>query len=275
MDIIVYHNPDCGTSRNTLTLIRHANIEPHVIEYLKTPPNGALLRQLAQRSGWSLRDLLRERGTPFRELGLDNPALSDADLLAAVAAHSILINRPLVVSPLGVKLCRPSERVLDLLPVVPDTDLDKDDGTPFLRDEQIAATDPRLARALREAGLPTEDLRESPGRFFSFRTLGGTLLGYGGFELHGAGALIRSLVVKDATRGRGVGRNMALLLMSRAFDLGARDAWVLTTTAAPFFEKIGFKPVAREAAPAAIAQSTQAATLCPASATLLSRRIAL
>ena len=275
MDVIVYHNPDCGTSRNTLALIRHAGIEPHVIEYLKTPPTAAMLVQLAQRIGWPLRDLLRERGTPFQELGLDDPALIDAALLAAIAAHPILINRPIVVTPLGVKLCRPSETVLDLLPVAPHTDLDKDDGSPFLRDEQIAANDPRLAKALRSAELPTEDLAASNGRFFSFRTLSGTLAGYGGFEVHGEDVLLRSILVKPEFRGRGIGRNIALLLMSRAFDQGARDAWLLTTSAAPVFEKLGFKVTPREAAPAAIGQTPQVLSLCPTSAPLLSRRISL
>jgi arsenate reductase len=115
-DIIIYHNPACGTSRGALALIRAAGIEPHVIEYLKTPPARALLEQLMARAGMRPRDLLREKGTPFAELGLDNPALTDAALLDAMMAHPILINRPLVVSPLGVKLCRPSEAVLDLLP---------------------------------------------------------------------------------------------------------------------------------------------------------------
>lgn len=275
MDIVVYHNPDCGTSRNTLALIRHAGIEPHVIEYLKTPPARALLQQLAARAGWPLRDLLREKGTPFKELGLADPALTDDALLDAVAAHPILLNRPLVVSPLGVKLCRPSEIALDLLPVAPRADLDKDDGTPFLRDEQIAADDPRLAKALREAGLPTEDLLTTAGRFFSFRTLGGTLVGYGGFEPAGGEALLRSLAVRPDQRGRGAGRNMVLLLQRRAFDAGARRLWLLTDTAAAYFDKLGFKAAARADAPAAIAASEQARALCPASAALLSRRIAL
>jgi arsenate reductase (glutaredoxin) len=116
MDAIIYHNPDCGTSRNTLAMIRHAGIEPHVVEYLKTPPSRALLRQLAARMGLSLRGLLREKGTPYAELGLANQALGDDALLDAMLAHPILINRPIVVTPKGVKLCRPSEQVLDLLP---------------------------------------------------------------------------------------------------------------------------------------------------------------
>jgi arsenate reductase len=116
MDVIIYHNPDCGTSRNTLALIRHAGVEPHVIEYLKTPPTRTLLAQLIARMGIPVRALLREKGTPFRDLGLDDPSLPDDALLDAVMQHPILINRPIVVSPQGVRLCRPSEAVLDLLP---------------------------------------------------------------------------------------------------------------------------------------------------------------
>jgi len=116
MDVIIYHNPDCRTSRNTLGLIRNAGIEPHVIEYLKTPPTRALLQQLLTRAGLTVRDILREKGTPFAELGLDAPDLSDDALLDAIEAHPILINRPLVVSPRGVRLCRPSEAALPLLP---------------------------------------------------------------------------------------------------------------------------------------------------------------
>ena len=116
MDVIIYHNPDCGTSRNTLALIRNAGVEPHVIEYLKTPPARALLRQLIERMGIPVRALLREKGTPFAELGLSDPTLSDDALLDAMLAHPILINRPIVVTPKGVRLCRPSEQVLDLLP---------------------------------------------------------------------------------------------------------------------------------------------------------------
>ncbi|CAM5610715.1 arsenate reductase [Aquamicrobium terrae] len=116
MDVIIYHNPDCGTSRNTLGLIRNAGVEPHIIEYLKTPPSRALLAQLIERAGLTARSILREKGTPYADLGLDNPDLADNALLDAMMAHPILINRPLVVSPEGVKLCRPSEAVLELLP---------------------------------------------------------------------------------------------------------------------------------------------------------------
>jgi len=116
MDVIIYHNPACGTSRNTLAMIRNAGIEPHVIEYLKTPPSRTLLAELIARAGLTVRGALREKGTPYGELGLADPALDDDALLDAMMAHRILINRPLVVSPKGVRLCRPSELVLDLLP---------------------------------------------------------------------------------------------------------------------------------------------------------------
>jgi arsenate reductase len=115
LDIVIYHNPDCGTSRNTLAMIRKAGIEPHIVEYLKTPPARALLMQLIERAGLTPRALLREKGTPYAELGLGDPALTDDQILDAMMAHPILINRPLVVTPLGVKLCRPSEAVLEIL----------------------------------------------------------------------------------------------------------------------------------------------------------------
>jgi arsenate reductase len=115
-DVVIYHNPACGTSRNTLAMIHNAGIEPHVVEYLKTPPSRALITRMLARAGLSVRDVLREKGTPYAELGLDDPALTDAQLLDAIEAHPALLNRPLVVSPKGVRLCRPSEAVLDLLP---------------------------------------------------------------------------------------------------------------------------------------------------------------
>ncbi|MFD2251049.1 arsenate reductase [Pseudochelatococcus lubricantis] len=116
MDVVIYHNPACGTSRNTLAMIRNAGIEPHVIEYLKTPPTRTMLQQLIKRMGMPVRALLRQKGTPYAELGLDDPGLTNDQLLDAMLAHPILINRPVVVSPKGVRLCRPSEEVLDLLP---------------------------------------------------------------------------------------------------------------------------------------------------------------
>jgi len=113
--VTIYHNPDCGTSRNVLGLIRNAGIEPLVIEYLKTPPGREELAGLIRRTGLSVRDVLRQKGTPYDALGLGDPALTDDQLLDAMMARPILINRPIVVTEAGVKLCRPSEAVLDLL----------------------------------------------------------------------------------------------------------------------------------------------------------------
>jgi arsenate reductase len=127
-DIIIYDNPECGTSRNTLAMIRNAGIEPHVVEYLKTPPSRALLVQLIERAGMTPRALLREKGTPYAELGLGDTSLSDDALIDAMMEHPILINRPLVVTPLGVRLCRPSEVVLDILPTPQRAAFAKEDG---------------------------------------------------------------------------------------------------------------------------------------------------
>jgi arsenate reductase (glutaredoxin) len=128
MDVIIYHNPDCGTSHNALAMIRNAGIEPHVMEYLKTPPSRALLESLLERAGLTPRQLLRQKGTPYAELGLDKPELTEGQLLDAMMEHPILINRPLVVSALGVKLCRPSEEVLDILPASQLGAFAKEDG---------------------------------------------------------------------------------------------------------------------------------------------------
>ena len=115
-DVIIYHNPACETSRNTLAMIRNAGIEPHIIEYLKCPPTRLLLVQLLKRAGLTVRQILREKGTPFHNLGLGDATLSDDALLDAIGTHPILMNRPLVITPKGVALCRPSETVLNLLP---------------------------------------------------------------------------------------------------------------------------------------------------------------
>jgi len=126
--VTIYHNPACGTSRNTLGLIRNAGIEPSVIEYLKDPPSRTVLLLLIEQIGISPRELLREKGTPYRELGLGDSKLTDDDLIAAMLAHPILINRPIVVSPLGARLCRPSELVLDILPAPQRGEFRKEDG---------------------------------------------------------------------------------------------------------------------------------------------------
>jgi len=126
--IVIYHNPACGTSRNTLALIRNSGVEPTVIEYLKTPPSRDELVDLIRRMGIPARDLLRRKGTPHDELGLDDPKWSDDQLIDAMTAHPILINRPIVVTPLGVRLCRPSEAVLDILPDPQRGAFTKEDG---------------------------------------------------------------------------------------------------------------------------------------------------
>ena len=126
--VTIFHNPACGTSRNTLALIRHAGIEPQVVEYLKTPPSKEEVRQLVAEMGISVRELLREKGTPFAELGLADPKWSDDQLLDFLQQHPILMNRPVVRTPLGTKLCRPSEAVLELLPVGKLPPFTKQDG---------------------------------------------------------------------------------------------------------------------------------------------------
>ncbi len=128
MTIVIYHNPECGTSRNTLALIRNSGTEPHVVEYLKSPPSRALLTEMIEQAGMTPRALLREKGTPYAELGLADESLSDKALIDAMMAHPILINRPLVVTPLGVRLCRPSEAVLDILPDAQRGAFTKEDG---------------------------------------------------------------------------------------------------------------------------------------------------
>jgi arsenate reductase len=127
--VTIYHNPACGTSRNTLALIRHAGIEPQVIEYLKTPPSKDELRKLVADAGLTVRGVLREKGTPYAELGLDDPKWTDEQLLDFIGQHPILMNRPIVVTPLGTMLCRPkSESVLEILPVGPVAPFTKEDG---------------------------------------------------------------------------------------------------------------------------------------------------
>ncbi len=128
MTITIFHNPACGTSRNTLAMIRQSGETPEVIEYLKTPPDRALLVELLGAMDMAPRDLLRKKGTPYADLGLDDPSLSDAQLVEAMLAHPILINRPIVASDKGTKLCRPSETVLDLLPHPYIGPFTKDDG---------------------------------------------------------------------------------------------------------------------------------------------------
>jgi arsenate reductase len=126
--ITIYHNPQCGTSRNTLALIRNTGVEPQVIEYLQTPPTREALEQLLAQMGMPARDLLRRKGTPYDELQLGDASLSEQALIDAMLAHPILMNRPIVVTPLGARLCRPSETVLDILPAPQQGAFTKEDG---------------------------------------------------------------------------------------------------------------------------------------------------
>lgn len=128
MSVTIYHNPSCGTSRNVLSLIRNAGIEPTIVEYLKTPPARDELARLIDAAGLTVRQALRDKGTPYHELGLDDLSLNDDQLLDAMLAHPILINRPFVVTPQGVRLCRPSEVVLDILPAAQQGPFAKEDG---------------------------------------------------------------------------------------------------------------------------------------------------
>jgi arsenate reductase len=130
--VTIFHNPQCGTSRNTLALIRNSGEEPEVIEYLKTPPSRERLVELIRKMGVPVREVLRRNGTPYDELGLDDPLLTDDELIDAMLANPILINRPIVETPLGVKLCRPSEAVLDILPGAQRGPFTKEDGEPVI-----------------------------------------------------------------------------------------------------------------------------------------------
>ncbi|MDR6490689.1 arsenate reductase [Paraburkholderia terricola] len=141
MSVTIYHNPNCDTSRNTLAMIRNAGIEPEIIEYLKTPPNRETLKDLIARAGLTVRAALREKGTPYAELGLDDASLTDEQLLDAMLAHPILINRPFVATPLGARLCRPSEIVLDILPAAQKGSFTKEDG------EQVIDSEGRRTRS--------------------------------------------------------------------------------------------------------------------------------
>ncbi len=269
----IFHNPGCGTSRNALALLRQAPVETRVIEYLSNPPSRQEIEALAARMGLPLRDIMRKKGTPYAELALDDPAVGTSGLLDAIEKYPILLNRPIVVGSSGAMLCRPSDIVLDLLSSLPASRLLKEEGTPFLKDETISPSDSGLAAALIEAGLPADDVMEPNRTFYTYATLDGERVGYGGFERHGNDVLIRSVVVLPAARSGGVGSGIVPLLLFRAFRADARQAYLLTSSAAPFFERLGFQAIDRDRAPASILSTRQAAALCPAGATLMTRKL--
>lgn len=271
--VTIYHNPACGTSRNTLAFLHGSGLEPTVIEYLVMPPARDVVTDLAARMGLPLRDILRQRGTPYAELGLADPAVGTDRLLDAIETYPILLNRPIVVGPKGVKLCRPSDVVIDLLPILPNTRILKEDGAPFLKDTVISPSDSGLQKAVSAADLPIDDLCEPDRHFYVYNTLDGERIGYAGFEKHGTEALIRSVVILSNARNSGLGSNVVPLLLLRAFEAGARQAYLLTTSATRFFAKLGFKEMERDKAPAAILATRQARSLCPASTILMTRKL--
>ncbi|MCB1472039.1 MAG: arsenate reductase (glutaredoxin) [Rhodobiaceae bacterium] len=272
---VIWHNPGCGTSRNVLHILEAAGTDPQVVLYRETPPDRETLVRTIADSGLSVRDCLRRKGTPFADLGLDNPALTDDELLDAMLREPILINRPFVRTQTGVALCRPAEIVFDLIDAVLPGDLARTNGAPLVLDRRIGAMDPELVAALAAEKLLTSDLQASGARLFAFATPDGEHAGFGGLELLGADVLLRSVVVPADRRGQGLSGAIVPLLLRRAFDAGARTAWLLTETAAPAFAKLGFAPAERGAAPASVRATAQFSSLCPASATLMRKAIAL
>ncbi|MEO3384651.1 arsenate reductase (glutaredoxin) [Mesorhizobium sp. CAU 1741] len=271
MDVTIYHNPDCGTSRNTLAIIEAAGLTPTVIEYLRAPPSRQRLVELLGEMNMRPRDLIREKGTPFKELGLDDPALTDDELVDAMLANPILINRPIVVTDKGAKLCRPSDLVLELLPEGA-VALRKEEGVPLLRAVPIEAG-PELVAALDAEMLPVQDVHDEGRHWFRFNRTDGETVGFGGFEPHGRDVLLRSIVVLPAHRGSGVGKNMMLLLMRKAFDAGGRAGYALSSSADGWLDRLGFKPVDRAEAPESILGTRQARELCPSTASLRKRSL--
>ncbi len=272
MTVTIYHNPACGTSRNTLALIRNAGIEPTVIEYLKTPPSRAELLDLVQRIGVPLRAILRRKGTPFDALGLEDAG--ETALLDAVDRHPILINRPIVVTPLGVKLCRPSEEVLELLDRPQQCEFFKEDGEPVLTARVLDADAlDEMAAMLAEARLPVADLALPGRRFYRFANTVDEMVGFGGIEGQGPDRLIRSVVVRRDRRGKRHGKAVAQMLERQAGADGAQRLHLLTTDAAPFFQSLGYEQRDRAEAPAAIAATGQFRTLCSAGAAYLTKTV--
>lgn len=274
MSVTIYHNPKCGTSRNTLAMIRNSGIEPIVIDYLKTPPSAAQLMELVRRMGVPLRSVMRRKGTPFDELGLGDPAVDDAALLAAIEQHPILINRPIVVTRRGVALCRPSEVVLDLLDAPQQTDFVKEDGDPVVIADCLSAAElAELETALIGAGLPAGDIASHAGSFYRFAKPLGQTVGYGGLERSNDDALLRSLIVLPAFRGQGFGKAIALALERIAVTASLKTLHVLTMSAEGLFTKLGYGVDARANAPAGIAATAEFREFCPASAIYLTKSV--
>lgn len=272
MTVTIYHNPACGTSRNTLAMIRATGVEPEVIEYLQTPPSREELVSLIARMGKPVRDVLRRKGTPYEELGLDDPSLTDDQLIDAMLAHPILINRPIVATPRGVRLARPSETVLDILDAPLPQDFIKEDGEVVPAGQRLVELPEdgmaEMKALLRSADLPCDDLEEPGLRFYRLEGPQGGI-GWAGLEPRGQDALLRSVVIPEGYRGRGAGAALAQAMLAESRRLGIERLWLLTTTAAPFFERLGFNVANRSDAPPAIQGTREFRDLCPASATCM------
>lgn len=284
-DVTIFHNPACGTSRNTLALIRYAGIEPTVIEYLKTPPSRDELLELIAAMGVPVRSLLREKGTPYAELGLGDAHWTDEQLLDFIGQHPILMNRPVVVTPLGTKLCRPSEAVLELLPVGRLPPFIKEDGEAVhdsgarraaggLTLRPAAEHDwPHIEALLKVNSLPIDGARDHLAAYI-VATAGDAIVGTAGVELYGELGLLRSFAVLPERQGRGVGKVMLERIVSDARIGGLSRLFLLTTTAADYFARLGFTARSRDSAPAALQASAEFRGACPASAVLMDRSIA-
>ena len=203
-DVVIYHSPKCGTSRNTLAMIRNAGVEPHVIEYLKTPPSRDLLVRLAARAGLPLKALLREKDTPFAALGLGRDDIGDAQLLDAIAMYPILINRPLVVTVWGVRLCRPSEVVLDILPLPQCAAFRKEDGEPIIDTDRSAILTASESSKPESTGHMTYNLQ----RRLSAEALGTSIL-------------VATVVGSGIMAAKLAGGNMAVALLGNTIPTGA------------------------------------------------------
>jgi arsenate reductase len=240
MNVEIYHNPSCSMSRNALRLIRETGVEPRIIEYLETPPDRAELMQLLEAARISVPEILRSKESHFADLGLGDNPLPDSALLDALDAHPILMQRPIVVTALGVNVCRPPELVLALLQNAPRPGTKREDGSDFLIDEEIPFSAELIAE-LTSADASASELTEACTTL-RVRTLDGAEIGHAGFQIRGKAAELIAFTVLPAARRAHAGTNMMRLVLRRAYDLGAREMTVTTDRAVEFLAAVGFKP---------------------------------
>ncbi len=271
MSVTIFHNPGCGTSSNTLAVLEAAGLAPRVVEYLQTPPSPPEIVDLARRAGVPLRALIRRRGTPFDQLGLGDPGMTDADLLDAIAAHPILLNRPIVVTDKAVALCRPSDAVLDMIEAPTPDVMRKADGAPLVTVRPLAEAE-AARNALAAAGLPVDGIEGAHVALFEAIDSTRARVGFGALEGKGPDLLLRSIVIVPERRGQGLGAPLVHALERAAARRGAERLHLLTDTA-PFFETAGFGRADRMSAPQSIAATAEFSTLCPASAVYLTRPV--